>query len=852
MQPRLILALLAAALAPTVAAQGSVPSTSTTTTTTTIGAPRPTTTGTAPAPGGTGTAAPQSTGLAQSGVTIGGAPVAATAPVTRFGATAHWIADQGVILFFGGWTGSWNVQTSLTVDQAVAALSLRNAGFGARLNPTWLSVPVPGLVNAPANSIDPRITSYGVSALARSVDVGMSGPNVNVLYYMFGNSNNPTTSAVYQYIPSNAATIQTYNNHTTSASPRVRSASCLLDPSTLIIHGGADGIDGGSKTQTIQGTYFLSLTNATTPNNAWTAKPGSDSDPLLHDHSMACVAGIAYMVGGIQSGLNADGTMVGASLASIYVYTYTNNIVGGSWKNQTVSPDPQYGYPQPRRSATLTPDFGFLVNPSSNILLYHGGVAPDISISYGDLWQLDTNTFIWKQLNPAPQVRHSHNAVAVNNYLVVAFGIISNGSDPNPPIPGLIAYDISKGTWGDMLSAAPFGAPSPLPTHVNVVPSPSPGGDGGNGGITLPMPAVYGLAGGGGALLLIIIAVLVFKKRKVAKSERDELEQRMTDRLHREDTDRQLALQGILGSQSAPHAGRQVGGELARVIMHNQTGVRSTGLSSTDDSDDETTEEDAGVYKFGMKVGLNDEPSKLPNTMRNSYASGLSYPSGSGVSTGESSDGESEAASSTHGSGRISNVPASPQLSPSIGDGAKKQQRSSILDTVSKRSGSRNAVFPKDEPLRPWELPGMGTLKPQGVGSRSSLIQAPNRSPLVQNIRSRSPLVTDHGHSPKPYTPTAAADVREKRSRFSLNSSIRSSEGSVQGENFDESQYMRSLFNQFTDEQILESWNSYVMYTGQVYTIEQIVALRTLYGNNPTRLSTLSTNSTSALGSALP
>ncbi|KAI9346515.1 hypothetical protein BDR26DRAFT_855699 [Obelidium mucronatum] len=674
----------------------------------------------------------------------------------------------------------------------------------------------------------------------------MAGPNVNVLYYLFGNSANPSTSAVYQYIPSNAATIQSYNSQVRSASPRARAASCLLDPSTLIIHGGADGVDGGSKTQTIQGTYFLSLTNATTTTNAWVAKAGSEADPLLHDHSMVCVSGIAYMLGGIENELNKDGTMKGASLSSVYVYSYTNNIFGGSWKNQSVSPDPQYGYPLPRRSATLT-----AVNPTSNILLYHGGVAPDISISFNDLWQLDTRTFTWKQLNPAPQVRHSHNAIAVNNYLVVAFGVVSNGSDPNPPIPGLIAYDISKGTWGDMLTSVPFGAPAALPTHVNLSPTDGLGG-GGDGAITLPLPVVYGLAGGGGGLLLIIIAVVVFRRRKVAKNEQAELEQRMTDRLHREDTDRQLALQGILGANATPHAGREVGGELARVIRHNQTGVRSGGPSMDGDSEEDSISDDVGAYKFGMKVGLKDEPSKLAPAMRSSYASGLSYPSGSGVSTEESSEDDSEVGSSIHGgAGSSHNAPSSPKLNPSLGGEStskKAQQRASLMDSVSKRS-SKSAIFPKDEPLRPWELPGMGTLKSPG---RSSAIGAApaNRSPLVQNIRSRSPLVTDAGHSPKPYI-FGNNDVREKKSRFSLNSSIRSSEGSTAGgENFDESQYMRSLFAQFSDEQILESWNSYVMYTGQVYTIEQIVSLRTIYGTP--RVAPSVGNSGSAAGGGSP
>ncbi|ORY51879.1 hypothetical protein BCR33DRAFT_845882 [Rhizoclosmatium globosum] len=822
---------------------------------------------------------PISNAIPNSGLAIGSI-LTTKNPVPRFGASAQWIHDQGVVLFVGGWGGSWNAQTTLPANQSVAALSLRNVGFNTR-SAIWLDVPTPQIVDLPAGAVNPLDTSYAVSAVARSVDVNMPGPNVDVLYYLFGNSANPSTSAVYQYIPSNARTMQTYDNHIQTASPRVRSASCLLDPSTMIIHGGADGPDGGTQTQTIQGTYFLSLLNATTTNNAWVSKSGSGADPLLHDHSMACVAGIAYMLGGITGEYRTDGSMVMASTQYMFVYTYSDQISAGSWKNVSLSPDPDNGYPLPRRSATLTP-----ADPSSNILLYHGGVHADLSITYGDLWQLDTSTLTWKQLPSSPQVRHSHNAVAVNGYLITAFGVISNATDPAPPVPVLLAYDINRGTWGDM-PTVPYGAPPPLPSHTppaptaTAIPESKP---------TLSTPVIGGIAGGAAALVLIIVLVCFIRKRKQVKDERMALEQKIVDRLHREDMDHTLALQGIRGITVHTPVGREVGGELAKVIRQNQTGIRSVsyddGGARGDDSVYEETDSSSIVvavsgpdgqvqYKYvdgAMKIGLNDERVTSPlvahglnPAMRASYASGLSgltYPSGSGVSE--------EDESSVEGGSEASDAHADAAVTRSVGtkDGDetteatnKRASVAQFIDTVRStsrntvemvRSSSRNAAFPRDEPMRPWELPGMGikstpTVKNAAVGGRSSPLVGGARptsvsrsySPLIQNDANRSRSRSSYTSPPSHETEPPAPEVRNWDSRFSLNSSFRSSEGSLNGgngDNFDESQYMRSLFAQFTDEQILESWNSYVQYTGNAYTIEQIVSLRTIYGANQTVL----------------
>ncbi|KAI9336506.1 hypothetical protein BDR26DRAFT_864698 [Obelidium mucronatum] len=857
MQTSLLLAAALWALAPPLALAQSTLSTSTTVAVVTASQTRTSTTGATIS--ATSNATTATNGIPNSGLALGGITATIPAPVSRFGATAHWIHDQGLIVFVGGWGGTWNAQTNLPLDQSIAALSLRSSGISRGVG-TWLAVPAPSLVNAPANSVDPRLTSYAVSAVARSIDVGISGSNVDVLYYTFGNSNNPSTSAVYQYIPSNAATIQSYDNLVTSASPRVRSASCLLDPSIVMIHGGADGVDGGSKTQTVQGTYFLSLANATTAKNAWVAKAGSGADPLLHDHSMECVAGIAYMLAGITGDFNKDGSMTAASLSFVYVYTWTDDITAGVWRNQSVSPDPQYGFPAPRRSASLT-----AVNPSSNLLLLHGGVAADLSISYNDLWQLDTNTFTWKSLNPSPQVRHSHNAIALNNYLIVAFGVISNQSDPNPPIPSLIAYDIAKGSWGDMPTGVAFGAPPPLPTHVNTAAQSSTNGSNNNASQALSVspPVIYGIVGGVAALILIAGLAVGLRKRSKINAEKAELEQKMVDRLHREDTDHQLALQGILGGGNAAPTGRQVGGELAKVIRLNQTGLRSVGSSldeeDRNDPDDRVSELDSDLdnvssfgtqgtddgFKFSMKVGLNDGKTaggatagaatspmvRFQPTTRASYGSGftgLTYPSGLSADT-SSEESSHNQESENDGTGSSVNGPAAgsaisrvSRVVSSVGLSNVKPRMSMLVESV--KSSNRNSAIPRDEPLRPWELPGMGTIKSPTVASGGKQVGSSN---------SRSPLVPIPGGSQggRSYSPMYAPDMRPKKSKFSLSgsSSIVSSDSSITAD-FNESQYMKSLFSQFTDEQILESWNSYVMYTGNAYTLEQIVSLRAIYG----------------------
>ncbi|KAJ3143094.1 hypothetical protein HK100_011393 [Physocladia obscura] len=786
-----------------------------------------------------------------------GSGAATTAPATRFGAAAHLIWDQAVAVFIGGLGGTWNLNAALSVDASIAVLSL-HSGFTAGIGGgSWLTAPSTTLVDAPATAVDPRLTSYAASAIARSVDVNVAGANVDLFFYLFGDSDNPTTSAVYLYDPAAPSEFYSFNDHVTAASPRIRAASCLLDSETMLIHGGLSGPDNSPTTITLQDTYLLNLVNSTTSNNAWTSKTSSiASDPYLHDHVMECVEGVAYMLSGITADENSDGTLVASSMSNVYVYTYDSDITAGSWTKHSTIADPENGSPPPRRSATLT-----AVSSTSNILLLHGGVQVDLDYTYKDLWQLDTSTFQWKQLTNSPYLRHSHNAFMVNNYLVAAFGVVSNNSDPNPPIPGIVAYDVSNNVWGNLPGGITAQTPPALPTHTGSSDSQTSNTPSGGSGIILSTAAIAGIAAGGGAIIIIVIAAIILRRKRIERDEQKEIEQKMNERLRREDMDRELALQGILGSSAQTPMGRQVGGELARVIQHNLTGVRSV-EPSTDDDSLTSDADDPHVFKFGPKEQLNDErkrskylaPPSVGN--RHSYVSGtsgVSYPSGSGISRGGSGgdidgttttdDDDDDDELQTTSTRPNSQAPGSPELTAEKekdSTSVKKKLRASIIDVVSKRSSSsRNGGnFKKDEPLRPWELPGMGTIKSPSAtrssavsplgnpGGSSSGAGGPGGGRLSQNSQiDRSFLSPDQ----RSFSP-AQSDMYKTGSRYSMNSSVQS--GASGGEQFDESQYMRSLFAQFTDAQILESWNSYVAYTGQIYTLQQIVALRAIYGKD--------------------
>ncbi|KAJ3062627.1 hypothetical protein HDU98_001490, partial [Podochytrium sp. JEL0797] len=639
--------------------------------------PAPSATAT-PAPATNGTVGPTTNGTV--GLAIGATEtVFPSGPAPRWGAAAHWIADQGVVLFVGGVGGTWNTPVALPVGQTVTALSLRNDGFTPQ-SATWLQVPQPVVANVPVNAVNPLQTSYGVSVVARSTDLGIQGKDVHVLYYLFGNSPNPNTAAVYQLRQKNPSTIQTYNSQPSSADSRVRSASCLITPTDMIIHGGSSGADNTAESQTLQTTYFLNLPKSTTTTPAWTLKLDSSNDPDLHDHAMECVEGVAYMVGGITGDYNLDGSLVGARMDVVWVFQWGDDLKSGVWVNRTVFPDPVGGYPPVRRSHTLT-----AVSPTSNLLLLHGGVAPDLSVSYSDLWQLDTTTFTWHQLPSAPLPRHSHNAVLLSNHLLIAFGVISNISDPSPPtLPLVTAFDLTANQWtGTIPRAVAFGEPAPLPPHVGPKNSASPSLDAGDPpSPKIPLVAIYASAGALVAIIAAVAGVMVARRKRKVMHETYLHEQKMVRQLYDEDMDRRRAFEGVIGVEGG--VGREVGGELAKVIRMNQTGVR-----------EEEGVEEKGVERVGVRA---------------SYTTDLTYPSGLTSDVEETTDEEEEEASEegsrvgVKGSAVGGGAVGVGSTVGSVGVGTKKPPATAIttitpvaklsqfVETV--RSSSRNSAFP--------------------------------------------------------------------------------------------------------------------------------------------------------------
>ncbi|KAJ3243821.1 hypothetical protein HDU77_010248 [Chytriomyces hyalinus] len=771
----------------------------------------------------------------------------------RFGASAQLLRDQGLILFVGGYGGTW-AQSTAAPDGGVVALNVRSP-FTVNSNTNWVTVAQP-VVSTQPNESSPLVGAYGVGVVARGGDVNL-GYTGDVFHYVFAQLGPrdgaipglfPTTT-VYQYMPGVGSIFQGYwNSRSPPGRGRQQTASCLIDPQTVLIHGGVDITYGVIQ----QSTWLLSLTQArSTDKQAWLQPQSSavDAKLMLKDQMMACTGGKAYMLGGVR-GTETDSEW--APLDYMFVFEYANTPADGKWtRTQLLGPS---GFPQNRSMATLTA-------VSDTQLILHGGYTQDIDGYYqtaNDTWMLDVSKPVaqWSPLSPSPMQRHSHNAIFVNDFIIYAFGTYINGTASQAENierqPQLIAYDVRNDRWGNFPSSAvytPTNPPPAMPPHAAPTPPPAPAGP----AFTLSQPVIYGIAGGGGALVLIAIVSIVWSRHSRKQKQQAEIDHYMTDRLRREDVNPDLALQGILGSHAAP-LGREVGGELKKVIEYKQTGIEQQRVS--DDSD-----EAGATYKFGMKVALNDDSHKLDPKKtfgtRDSYASGLSgltYPSGSGVSIGdtdeESEEGEEESASelgSQLGSriGSRSGTPLSTNAknnTPSLVSDARRKRRA-LIDNLSKRG---SPAVPVNEPLKPWEMPGMGIINQTPQPFKSA--RTPSRA-LTPN---RDVSALQRAYTPNDHHQLA---VNAKQSRFSLNSSLDSGESgahlaaaAASGAPFDEAQYMRTLFAQFNDQQILESWNSYVGYTGQVYSIQQIASLRVIYGQPQVPESEESHGSSSNIG----
>ncbi|KAJ3225671.1 hypothetical protein HDU81_007716, partial [Chytriomyces hyalinus] len=719
----------------------------------------------------------------------------------RFGASAQLLRDQGLVLFIGGYGGTW-AQSTTSPDAGIVALNVRS-GFAVNSNTNWVSVAQP-FVSTQANESSPLAGAYGVGVVARGGDLDLGSYTGDVFHYVFAQLGPrdgaipglfPTTT-VYQYMPGVGSAFQGYwSSKSPPGRGRQQTASCLVDPQTVLIHGGVDITYGVIQ----QSTWLLSLQQArSTDKQAWVQPQASAADPklMLKDQMMACTGGKAYMLGGVR-GTETDSEW--APLDYMFVFEYSKVPSDGKWSRMQLAGP--LGFPQNRSMATLTA-------VSDTQLILHGGYTQDIDQYYqtaNDTWLLDLSKPIpeWTPLAPSPMQRHSHNAIFINDFIIYAFGTYINGTASQAENierqPQLIAYDVRNDKWGNFPSSAayvPVNPPPAMAPHLTPV-APAPPA---TPGFSVSQPVIYGIVGGGGALLLITIASVVWTRHSRKQKEQAEIDHYMTDRLRREDVDPDLALQGILGSHTAP-SGREVGGELKKVIEYKQTGVELPQQRGFNDPEQ--------THKFGVKIALNDEEQqhkldpKLTFGTRDSYASGLSgltYPSGSGMSIDDSDEETDEDDDEQEGDSELNSEPESGRNSrsgtplstskpntPSIISDARRKRRA-LLESLSKRG---SPSIPANEPLKAWEMPGMGIINQGQQPSKG--VRAPSRALTPSRDFSRlqmSMTPTDFQHH---------VAVNAKQSMFSLNSSLESGESgtpliSPTNGGADESQYMRTLF----------------------------------------------------------
>ncbi|KAI9336536.1 hypothetical protein BDR26DRAFT_1008815 [Obelidium mucronatum] len=840
------------------------------------------------------------------------------APKPRYGASAQLIRDQSVIVFFGGYVATphqgfypdLNTPFELQPSETVVTLAV-NQGFEFNTG-NWQSA-VNTNLSVPARNLDhdPRVTAYGSSAAVRGVDIG-TNQNVDVFYYVFGqNYNTLLDPTVYQYNHGNGI-IGVLNNQVTAPPSRNRAVSCLIDSTTTIFHGGLSGVDNSATTQTLSSTWFLSLKNITSQRGAWESKKtDSFNDPTLHSHMGACLSGNAYMVGGVTDKFDAIGNLVLAPMDHMWVFAYTNSLFDGVWTKVMLS-GPK-GFPSPRRSGTLT-----AANPGSNTLYLHGGTTSDFSETFSDLWQLDINNRQWIPLAPSKFPRHSHNTLFVNGMLINVFGAMSDANSTNPPpavTPPLWVYNTIQNTWGGFPGSASLSPspPSAFPPHISAISSPTAGnGSGDNAGTNTTFTnsnTIYGLIGAGAAGIFgIFLFIFLHKFQKRRREKQQQRDQEMEEEM-REQQMGSSSFAAVIGmstnqiSDMSVLKDRKVGGKLARVIELNQSGTTLEIQQQQQQEEEETyiqkaEDEDVKSIVSGSRCSFTalDLPSYLIDGGLAVTATAKSSSDG-----GFTSDASS---SSAHHSEGKAEERSNSQLSTTRPTSSFFQASSTSLKGVfggqnrrnSKLFGNKELLEPL-QPLRPWELPGMGVQRSTSSLGRHSPVSAAaagattTTMPVVSRSASRNSqresrinlagLIGD--------LPDVEYDDRDDglvgevaahavygvaathgnmigyfisrqdsigSNRFSIASTIESGSGiepfqpqqqqqqpqQQQYGYFDPTQSMKMLFGKFNNEQILESWNAYSQTTGMIYTIEQVEAMRTLHA--PDTTTTVSTSTT--------
>ncbi|KAJ3006519.1 UNVERIFIED_CONTAM: hypothetical protein HDU68_004021 [Siphonaria sp. JEL0065] len=811
-------------------------------------------------------------------------------PKPRYGASAQLIRDQSLIVFFGGYVGTpqqgyypdLSAPFELQPTESIVTLSV-NRGFEFNTG-NWNTL-INSNLSIPAQNLDhdPRVTAFGSSVAARGVDVG-TNQNVDIYYYMFGQNYNMLLDPYNQ----GNGIIGVINNQATAPPSRNRAMSCLIDGSTTIFHGGLSGIDNSVTTQTLSSTWFLSLKNLTAQQNAWQLKKtSSDQDPLLHSHMGACLSGNAYMVGGVSDKTDSDGNLVLASMDHMWVFSYTSSVADGVWTQVPLN-GPK-GFPVSRKSGTLTS-----ADPSGNILYLHGGTATDFSETYSDLWQLDVKARQWTPLPSSKYPRHSHNTIFVNGMLINAFGAMSNANSTNPPpaiTPPLWVFNTLQNTWGGFPGSAQLNpsAPPAYPAHVAAfLPSASaPGGSTAPTQESSTNPAIiYGIVGACVAGIVGIALFVFIHKRNNRRREKEyEREEELEDQIRESRASSSFAAvigmtNQISDSSAIGFADRKVGGTLARVIERNQTTTGVYPRDFADDLPDSDKDEvrsivsarlslDLPSYVIGSEGITQDQASQDPVAVGASVSTILSD---------ETLDTEKK---------EEVEPPITPNTRPSSAFFFTHPTLKGT--TASLASLKRNSKLYNNkeilEPLRPWELPGMGvqrsstshsrasqllrTSSPIPLGPRSASVASnrsrtePNRAdsrinlagligdlPDVDNDETHHDADTYSIHSFGNNGAVGGAHAshgqsmsrQDSNKRYSSYSAASSSENSSavtpssgQLENaqyagyFDPAQSMKVLFGKFSNEQILESWNAYSMSTGIIYGMDQVAAMRALH-----------------------
>ncbi|KAJ3202442.1 hypothetical protein HDU67_000567, partial [Dinochytrium kinnereticum] len=429
---------------PTTIAPGPGPVVTTTATTTTTTTTTITTTSSEPA-AGVPTTIPFS-GPIDSGSVLG-----------RMSASAILLPWNRSVLFVGG----------SRADQAGTPGGLAGQGrLSVSLASPWTTDVGPASFLSVGSSVE-------VQRTAGSAAVSVSGRSV---YEFFGRlSESNATSQIYRYSWQEPS-LERLQPLDSSPPHRHGALVVKLDLSHYLVHGGrsADLTAQLSSAQLAKGatladSWILDIENLDKGlSTAWmTPRVLTDRTlapiPLCFHAGALGYDGRVFMVGGAtQVGDAVSPKDELAPMDSMWIYDPE-----AGYSRQTLLPDPLAGFPAPRLGHSLV-----AANSSSPELILYGGSNLATDVLYGDVWVLDVDTFTWRLMvggdGKSAGRRAFHNAIMVNNVMLVAFGKIDVNSGPTAA-HGLAVWDHLARQWGGFPQRAviPSGATlPPIPTRT--------------------------------------------------------------------------------------------------------------------------------------------------------------------------------------------------------------------------------------------------------------------------------------------------------------------------------------------------------------------------------------------------